>query len=218
MYPIRLACNTMSLACGRKQENPGRTHTDTRPPGRSDRLVENKWSLCSILCVEWKSTGGNEPLRETGAAFFFVVLINWSMSACARCPLTDWKSGSGVTDRGIICSNNYTHPPHTLHPTDGSEDAGGRAWKCPASMCVVRFRKSDFVPCRLLETSDIQVWAPAAGQSVQPQSSNVLCSDVQVPKATADLRDKAKQHLLITNERPSFSESLPTFTCILIYQ
>lgn len=75
-YPIRLACNTMSLACERKQENPGRTHTDTRPPGRSDCLVENKWSLCSILCVEWKSTGGNEPLRETGAAFFFVVLIN----------------------------------------------------------------------------------------------------------------------------------------------
>lgn len=103
----------MSLACGRKQENPGRTHTDTRSPGRSDRLVENKWSLCSILCVRWKSTGGNEPLRETGAAFFFVVLINWSMSACARCPLTDWKSGSQESQTEASFVLITIHTPHT---------------------------------------------------------------------------------------------------------
>lgn len=90
--------------------------------------------------------------------FFYLVLINRSTSAHNRYPWMDWKSGATITDPGFICSNkNFTPTPHP-HPPPLLMDQRVLLHgldSVPASVCAVRFRKSDLAPCYLLETSNV---------------------------------------------------------------
>lgn len=58
-------------------------------------------------------------------------------------------------------------------------------------------------------------WTP--GQSSDPQNSTALRYDDQAAKATAGLPGGAEQHLLLTNESPSFSEYLYLFLHVFYY-